>query len=462
MIKGSKLVSDRQKVALKPQEMTMLQKNQIRVQMLRQYIFAPNGLYFQWMNREKLDKKEAQRISLIYPTMIGFLTVLESDGAVTEEAFSNDGGEYGRKVLSVFLKEGDLVKVPGSSPTKVRLKDEFMKRPQEIMGKAFDNIWHTLQPTESSFRIELAGIGARHSKKPLNIFMRSGTWVNVKRYINEVFRDEFSLALPVVTKSRVDKIGSLSLPFNVLPAQQLSNDRIDQLVSDWMQEGKFEPDWDNFLYKFSDKRANENLNGLSKDKGKRSEVLKKYMRQLADVLEAEGKDRSKQEIYDHLLTVYRPDRPLDLKFNLKWIADHGLPIRIRVKKGNVENIIEGVVTSVENPEPFSLWVTMSGVLHKLSYTLDKNDTEGRIVGLSPSFGDKAQYGGIDLTPARMKVQVKTGSPTSTFGDDNGSIKFHLTPAMIEDLRNAPGFVPVIISVKPLADLQSFLCELSTK
>jgi hypothetical protein len=34
--------------------------------------------------------------------------------------------------------------------------------------------------------------------------------------------------------------------------------------------------------------------------------------------------------------------------------------------------------------------------------------------------------------------------------------------MLEKLRNAPGFVPVIISVKPLANLQNFLCELSTK
>ena len=65
-------------------------------------------------------------------------------------------------------------------------------------------------------------------------------------------------------------------------------------------------------------------------------------------------------------------------------------------------------------------------------------------------------GGIDLTPANMNIQVKTGSPTNTFGDDSGGIKFHLDPAMLAQLQNASGFVPVIINVQPLNDLKSFL------
>jgi diguanylate cyclase (GGDEF)-like protein len=67
-----------------------------------------------------------------------------------------------------------------------------------------------------------------------------------------------------------------------------------------------------------------------------------------------------------------------------------------------------------------------------------------------------EKGGIDLTPANMNIQVKTGSPTNTFGDDSRGIKFHLDPAMLAQLQNAPGFVPVIINVQPLNDLKSFL------
>ncbi len=73
-------------------------------------------------------------------------------------------------------------------------------------------------------------------------------------------------------------------------------------------------------------------------------------------------------------------------------------------------------------------------------------------------------GGIDLTPAKMNVETRAGSPTeafrddkgrSAFGNDNG-IQFHLDPAMLAQLQNASGFVPVIISVEPLVDLRAFL------
>jgi hypothetical protein len=63
-------------------------------------------------------------------------------------------------------------------------------------------------------------------------------------------------------------------------------------------------------------------------------------------------------------------------------------------------------------------------------------------------------GGIDLTPANMNLQTKMDSRFR--GNDNGRIKFHLDPAMLQQLQNAPGFVPVIINIQPLTDLRSFL------
>jgi len=76
----------------------------------------------------------------------------------------------------------------------------------------------------------------------------------------------------------------------------------------------------------------------------------------------------------------------------------------------------------------------------------------------------SNMGGIDLTPSNLNVQVKAGSQTvapplagsATFGDDSIGIKFHLDPAMLTQLQNAPGLVPVIISVEPLGDLRKFL------
>jgi hypothetical protein len=67
-------------------------------------------------------------------------------------------------------------------------------------------------------------------------------------------------------------------------------------------------------------------------------------------------------------------------------------------------------------------------------------------------GDRAQtvndkYGGIDLTPANLNLQMR---------NTQGGIKFHMDPAMIQKLQNAPGFIPVIINIQPISDLRRFL------
>ena len=36
------------------------------------------------------------------------------------------------------------------------------------------------------------------------------------------------------------------------------------------------------------------------------------------------------------------------------------------------------------------------------------------------------------------------------------IKFHMDPAMLAQLQNASGFVPVIINIQPLKNLSAFL------
>jgi len=67
---------------------------------------------------------------------------------------------------------------------------------------------------------------------------------------------------------------------------------------------------------------------------------------------------------------------------------------------------------------------------------------------SASHTDSAMLkGGIDLTPANMKLQTQ---------NNGGEIKFHLDPAMLKQLQNAPGFVPIIISIQPMVNLRQFL------
>ena len=56
-------------------------------------------------------------------------------------------------------------------------------------------------------------------------------------------------------------------------------------------------------------------------------------------------------------------------------------------------------------------------------------------------------GGIDLTFANMSLRTQNAGE---------GIKFKLGPAMLQQLQNAPGFVPVIISIQPMTDLKLFL------
>ena len=60
---------------------------------------------------------------------------------------------------------------------------------------------------------------------------------------------------------------------------------------------------------------------------------------------------------------------------------------------------------------------------------------------------KEKRGGIDLTPANMNLQTQ---------NNGGPIQFHIDPAQLQQLQNAPGFVPVIINIQPMTDLRVFL------
>ena len=56
-------------------------------------------------------------------------------------------------------------------------------------------------------------------------------------------------------------------------------------------------------------------------------------------------------------------------------------------------------------------------------------------------------GGIDFQPDKMNMKTQNNS---------GEIKFHIDRAMLQQLQNAPGFKPVVISIQPLTDLPLFL------
>jgi hypothetical protein len=72
---------------------------------------------------------------------------------------------------------------------------------------------------------------------------------------------------------------------------------------------------------------------------------------------------------------------------------------------------------------------------------------GRWVGQDKAMFSNTDKGGIDLASAGTNLQVQNAGE---------GIKFRLDPAMLKQLQNASGFVPVIISIQPIMDFRQFL------
>jgi len=58
-------------------------------------------------------------------------------------------------------------------------------------------------------------------------------------------------------------------------------------------------------------------------------------------------------------------------------------------------------------------------------------------------------GGIDFKSDKVDNVL-------TVQNSGSAIRFNIDPAMLQQLQNAPGFVPVIINIQPMNDLHLFL------
>jgi 5,10-methylenetetrahydrofolate reductase len=156
--------------------------------------------------------------------------------------------------------------------------------------------------------------------------------------------------------------------------------------------------------------------------------------------------------------IYRDFRQEPIKTLAKGRLDFHKPrTEAENRRNNEIKILQGVPKGqkITIPEMYSRLIHMKGnenididsVYHDVYF--DKR------IGKNPKLRiDKTKApnsvmvanGGIDLNSIDQNLQTK----------ENGEIKFAIDPAMLEELRNAPGFVPVIINIQPLTDLPTFL------
>jgi len=80
---------------------------------------------------------------------------------------------------------------------------------------------------------------------------------------------------------------------------------------------------------------------------------------------------------------------------------------------------------------------------------------GRFIFIIPEQKDHSMI--IDSDSGRKRGGIDLTSDKALTVQNNGQgIKFHLDPAQLQELQNAPGFVPVIINIRPMTDLRKFL------
>ena len=153
--------------------------------------------------------------------------------------------------------------------------------------------------------------------------------------------------------------------------------------------------------------------------------------------------------YNDLKEFIKRYQDLESRYNKK---EEGADISLRKLNSEIKDKINQFnktpipqVVYIYGGKEYTGKTIMEGLLD-LSSTIDDllNNKNPNHAMITPGFQQK---GGIDLTPANLHLQ------TQNLG---GAIHFHLDPAMLQKLQNAPGFVPVVIGIKPMTDLQGFL------
>ncbi|MBF0331663.1 MAG: hypothetical protein HQL17_06970 [Candidatus Omnitrophica bacterium] len=148
-----------------------------------------------------------------------------------------------------------------------------------------------------------------------------------------------------------------------------------------------------------------------------------------------------QLMFNDKVAVYQQGLSSDKERVYSVVGMDGRNIMIKV----VDQIIVRVfdADNVEYKVVYSKGVVVNAQLKPLE-PVDKALTEGEFLS------DKAMQapGGIDLNPAAMGLDIKSSS--------GAGISFNIDPGLLEKLKLADGFVPVIINVQPLINLNKFL------
>jgi hypothetical protein len=154
---------------------------------------------------------------------------------------------------------------------------------------------------------------------------------------------------------------------------------------------------------------------------------------------------------DHVAAVLL--RSVDYResiLSLVNVSDHNQSITLDLKAlGMDQSDLYDLVQNqhIQKQEKSSLLLTLKP--YQVAWIKHSNKKQPRLLAgeHQPMSKSNSKTGGIDLTSANMNLQIQ---------NSGGEIKFHINPAMLQQLKNAPGFVPVIIEIQPINNMHMFL------
>ncbi|MBF0489700.1 MAG: protein kinase [Candidatus Omnitrophica bacterium] len=142
--------------------------------------------------------------------------------------------------------------------------------------------------------------------------------------------------------------------------------------------------------------------------------------------------------------------PVDIQYFIDGLkkAEEHFQSKVRGDK-TFETMKERVRAGIDGEKPTSiLSPTFKSKTEGVNNEF-KNEFKNAPLNIDKADKDKAMLnnGGIDFNSDKMNLETR---------NQGGEIKFHLDPAQLAQLQNAPGFTPVIINIQPMTDLRLFL------
>ncbi len=127
-----------------------------------------------------------------------------------------------------------------------------------------------------------------------------------------------------------------------------------------------------------------------------------------------------------------------------------------LEKGNWQQLIsalpKGLIKQTKNIKDLRFFINSSKKRTATEVTeedeaMNTPSKNSALTVNTPIIAGSTNTGGIDFTTNKIPLDIQ---------NRRESIKFHLDPAMLYQLQDAPGFAPVIISMQPMTNVRNFL------